>query len=123
MIERDTLEEISDLKRLSIANTEKDYLLEVLLFILSANTRYLVFRGGTALYKYYNLNRFSEDLDFDIVGKGVKVDKLIELITRKLELLGMKRTISEFEEYGNETNIRLLIRGPYTMEERTALAE
>ena len=31
---------------------------------------YLGFKGGTMLYFFYNLNRFSVDLDFDLlVGK------------------------------------------------------
>jgi len=65
MIKKDELKKIADSKRLSMANTEKDYLLDILLFNIShelGNT--LVLKGGTSLYKLYNLNRFSEDLDF-----------------------------------------------------------
>lgn len=112
MIRKDELTEIADLKHLSLMNAEKDYLLELLLFFLSENKRYIVFKGGTALYKFHNLNRFSEDLDFDSIGKGIKADRVIKNIVRKLELLGMKGTITEFEDHGNETNIKFMIRGP-----------
>lgn len=112
MISRAELARISKEKHLPIRNAEKDYLLELLLFALSDYRRFLVFKGGTALYKFYNLNRFSEDLDFDLIGKRFDVDKMIKKITRNLELTGMRRTITEKIEYSNETNIRFAIRGP-----------
>ena len=112
MISKSELTRIAEIKHLTIRNTERDYLLELLLYILSDNRRSLVFKGGTALYKFYNLNRFSEDLDFDVVGKRFDTDKMIKKITRNLELTGMQRTIFEKTEHGNEINIRFAIRGP-----------
>ena len=112
MITKSELTRITKLKHLTIRNTEKDYLLELLLYILSDDRRFLVFKGGTALYKFYNLNRFSEDLDFDFVGKRFDTDKVIKKIIRHLELGGMQRTIFEKTEHANEINIRFMIRGP-----------
>lgn len=113
MITKSELTRIAEIKHLTIRNAEKDYLLELLLYILSDYRRYLVFKGGTALYKFYNLNRFSEDLDFDVVGKRFDTDKMIKKITRNLEVAGMQRTIFEKTEHGNEINIRFAIRGPF----------
>ena len=48
---------------------EKDYLLEMVLFLIKEHGKDLIFKGGTALYKLYSLNRFSEDLDFTLYGK------------------------------------------------------
>lgn len=112
MISRLELRRIAEIKHLTIRNAEKDYLLELLLYFLSDDRRSLVFKGGTALFKFYNLNRFSEDLDFDAIGKRFDVDKIIKKINRNLELAGMQRTLSEKIEYSNETNIRFAIRGP-----------
>ena len=112
MLSRSELRRIAGIKHLTIRNAEKDYLLELLLYFLSDDRRSLVFKGGTALFKFYNLNRFSEDLDFDAVGKRFDADKIIKKIIRNLELAGMQRTISEKIEYSNETNIRFSIRGP-----------
>lgn len=112
MIRRNELEEFAELKGLSLVNAEMDYLLELLLYFLSDHRRFLVFKGGTALYKFHNLNRFSEDLDMDLLKKGMKMDREIGRIKRKLELLSMKGTIAEVEEYGYETNLRFSIRGP-----------
>ncbi|MBN2603950.1 MAG: nucleotidyl transferase AbiEii/AbiGii toxin family protein [Candidatus Thermoplasmatota archaeon] len=112
MISRSELARIAETKHLTIRNAERDYLLELLLFALSDDRRFLVFKGGTALYKFYNLNRFSEDLDFDMIGKRFNIDKMIKKITRNLEITGMQRTLPEKIEYGNETNIRFAVRGP-----------
>jgi predicted nucleotidyltransferase component of viral defense system len=49
----------------------------------------LSFLGGTCLRFIYDINRFSEDLDFDLVKKsGFKIEKLAEEISKKLELSG-----------------------------------
>jgi len=112
MISRSELTRIAEMKHLTISNAEKDYLLEFLLYSLSDDRRSLTFKGGTALYKFYNLNRFSEDLDFDAIGKRFDADKITKKIIRNLELVGMQRALSEKIEYSNETNIRFAIRGP-----------
>jgi len=112
MISKSELTKIAEMKHLTIRNAEKDYLLEFLLYSLSYDRRSLVFKGGTALYKFYNLNRFSEDLDFDAIGKRFDADKMIKKIIRNLELTGMQRALPEKIEYSNETNIRFAIRGP-----------
>jgi len=112
MISKSELTRIAEMKHLTIKNAEKDYLLELLLYLLSDDRRSLIFKGGTALYKFYNLNRFSEDLDFDVVVKRFDVDKMIKKIIRNLEVTAMQRTIFEKTEHGNEINIRFTVRGP-----------
>lgn len=49
---------------------EKDYFQDLLLFHVYKKTNLLVFKGGTCLYKLYGLPRFSEDLDFSLLGKA-----------------------------------------------------
>ena len=112
MITKTELGKTAEQKHLSLRNAEKDYLLELILFNLTDFRRILVFKGGTALYKFYNLNRFSEDLDFDIAGKQFNLDALIKRVLRGFELTGMQRTLYETKEYRNEINIRFTVRGP-----------
>lgn len=52
----------------------------------------LGFKGGTALYLFYDLNRFSTDLDFDLIGVGSEKDiKLIEsIVARNLTIVDSK---------------------------------
>ncbi len=112
MITKEEISRIADMKHLPIRNAEKDYILEILLYLSSDFSRKLVFKGGTALYKFYNLNRFSEDLDFTLSSKRFDIDSMINKIVRGLSYLGMHHTITEKIEYGNEITIRLNVRGP-----------
>ncbi len=53
--------------------TEKDYLQDLLLSLTYSDSEYeFVFKGGTALSKFYASGRFSEDLDFTIKGSNNK---------------------------------------------------
>lgn len=112
MLSKSELIKVAEIKHLSLRNAEKDYLLELILYSISDLRANLIFKGGTALYKFYNLNRFSEDLDFDIAGKRFDVDAVIKRVVRSLELIGMQRTIHEKMMHGNEINVRFAIRGP-----------
>jgi predicted nucleotidyltransferase component of viral defense system len=47
----------------------------------------LGFKGGTALYLFYNLDRFSTDLDFNIVDKAFIADQMTFEIKKSLEMI------------------------------------
>lgn len=112
MLERQELRRISELKHLTIQNTEKDYLLELLLFLIAQEGgNFFVFKGGTALYKFYSLNRFSEDLDFTLIS-GIKARPFFQKIMQKLSRAGVSGRIKGLDEYTRQINIRLEIRGP-----------
>ncbi len=112
MLNYEELEHIANLKRLSLINTEKDYLQDLILFSIYSNIgKELVFKGGTSLYKIYKLNRFSEDLDFTLT-KEFDIKKIANKIISNLLLLNVKSKIKDIKKYKNEINIRLLINGP-----------
>lgn len=68
MINKEVLKETAKRKGLiNKEHIEKDYFQDLLLFNIYKQTNLFVFKGGTALYKVYNLNRFSEDLDFSLL--------------------------------------------------------
>ncbi len=76
---------------------EKNILLEYLqtqiLKALSLSTfnSSISFLGGTCLRFVHDINRFSEDLDFDLIKKeGFKIENLEKEIKDKLELQGFK---------------------------------
>ncbi len=93
MIEKDELERFARLRRLSLGNAEKDYLLDMALLSISASTKNeLVFKGGTCLYKFHKLPRFSEDLDFSAT-QDVDADRLIGTI------------LSDFARFGVEARL------------------
>ena len=112
MLSYEELENIARLKRLSVINAEKDYLQDLILFsIYSIVGKELVFKGGTCLYKFYKLNRFSEDLDFTLTKK-TDIKKTTDKIISDLMLLNIGGKIKDIKEYKNQINIRLLLNGP-----------
>ncbi|MEM2875169.1 MAG: nucleotidyl transferase AbiEii/AbiGii toxin family protein [Candidatus Hadarchaeales archaeon] len=112
MITRSELGRIAELKHLSLRNAERDYLIELVLFSTVDFRRWLVLKGGTALYKFHNLNRFSEDIDFDMVGRRSCLEPLVRRVLRNLERLGMPCAAWEKDEHQNEVNVRFVVRGP-----------
>lgn len=68
MISKELLLEIGKKKGLTNKeHIEKDYFQDLFLFNLYKKTNKFIFKGGTSLYKLYNLKRFSEDLDFSLL--------------------------------------------------------
>jgi hypothetical protein len=59
---------------------EKDYLINLALKTISVNklSNLLEFKGGTALYMFHGLDRFSEDIDFTYIGDASKLYKGID---------------------------------------------
>lgn len=114
MLAREDLTKLAELKKLSPKNAEKDYLLDVILYLIySYAGKELVFKGGTALYKVYGLDRFSEDLDFTLISAKFKIEEILAKILRGLEALGIGAVVSERERFRNQINIRLALRGPF----------
>lgn len=113
MLKKEELIKFTETKRLSLKNIEKDYLLELLLYLLSEEVgKDLIFKGGTALYKLYSLNRFSEDLDFTLASKKLKLEPLLYKIIRKLASIGISGKIKEIKKYQTGIAASLLIKGP-----------
>lgn len=91
---------------------EKDYLQEIVLLSISRNTgNELVFKGDTCLYKFYNLNRFSEDLDFSGINM-LNIDSLLDRITSDLNFFGINARVTGKKEIFNSILISLSIFGP-----------
>lgn len=113
MITKSELISISKLKGISnIGYAEKDYLLDLVLFLLCKNMKQeLVFKGGTALYKIYKFKRFSEDLDFSEV-ETINIDFLMKKLISDLSKFGMRTEISKMKEPFNSILITLRIKGP-----------
>lgn len=117
------LEEIAKKVHLSLENTEKELFHNIFLYLLFNSkklkkyTRYLVFKGGTCLYKGYGFPRFSEDLDFDILA-GKLNKKNIDLLFNKhltnmlRETFGFTNIYFRIKENPTGFNVHTNIRGP-----------
>lgn len=91
---------------------EKLYLQDIVLHsIYQQVVDELVLKGGTALHKLYNLDRFSEDLDLT-AAKEVDLGSLLESAERHLKSFGALVEKVQREEDADFFKARLGIRGP-----------
>ena len=103
-------------------HAEKLYLQDIILSTISRETvDELVFKGGTALLKFYQLDRFSEDLDFTKNG-DIDLEKLLGKIERDLENFGAEVQEKKVEESERSFKARLGIKGPLYSGERRSLS-
>ncbi len=114
MLRKEEIERVAQIKGLQVQNAEKDYLLELLLFLVTREAgKNLVFKGGTALYKLHSLNRFSEDLDFTGNAKTCDASDLSAKVIKKLGSYGVPAKIKAMDVYQNQINIVFELTGPY----------
>ncbi len=73
----------------------------------------LVFKGGTYLWFFHGLPRFSEDLDFTSTGK-ISLKTIAEKVRRGLGMFGMHSEISQSKtkEKKNSMILRIDAKGP-----------
>lgn len=110
MITRDELQAYARLRNLNLGQAEIDYLLMISLFLLSKNNS-LVFKGGTALAKAYNLDRFSNDLDFNIIN-NINTDELCSQLKEEIKEFGIIIDIKKEEGISSSKRHILRIDGP-----------
>jgi len=111
------LEKYSRLRNLNLGQAEKDYYQNIILFALYGKfTDELVFKGGTALFKCYGLNRFSEDLDFTLAQEK----DVIGVVTKGLDDFGIKHLAKNVIDSSTSKKYKIKIEGPlYKGMERT----
>jgi len=85
MLDRNQIIAIAKMRRLSPWQEEKRYVQALILY--SLNTFPIVAKGGTYLWYFHGLNRFSEDLDYTAEGKIT--EEIAQEVNRTLELFGV----------------------------------
>ena len=108
MLEKKELMQIAKLKGLKPWQQEKHYVQAVLLEVLADFP--LVFKGGTYLWFFHGLPRFSEDLDFTL--KENLPENLHEKVSNSLELFGIPNSIKVISNNKTTFSFRLSIKGP-----------
>ena len=112
MLSKEELKEISRITRLKLYQQEKHYIQTTILNSLySLITNELIFKGGTALFLCYGLNRFSEDLDFTMI-KEIDLKKTIDKISNDLEILGIRNKIGKIKESQISISFKIGVEGP-----------
>jgi len=93
MIDRATLTRIARMKGLvNLDHASKDYFQEIMLLSISREFPHLVFKGGTCLYKFHGLDRFSEDID--LVGQITEKD--LDKVSMYMTDFGYRNTIESY---------------------------
>jgi len=98
---------------------ELDYIQSIILKHIYLNQDTIVFKGGTSLRKVHNLDRFSEDLDFNIVGKNA--EEILNSGIRGLEKTGIDSELAHFDDRKDVYLAKIRYRGP--LYEGTKLSE
>jgi len=107
-IDRETLNSIAKLNNLRPWQQEKHYLQSLILIILSEYP--LAFKGGTYLWFFHRLNRFSEDLDFTATEPLSK--ELPKKVSENLLLFGVENRTKIITDNPTTLSFRLSARGP-----------
>ena len=100
---------------------EKNYLQTLLLFELSsAFSKNLIFKGGTALSMFYNLNRFSEDLDFTYLKEKDRATT-VNIIQTAFKRINDLYQLGAIKRRGTNTSldIEIHIKGPLYSKRKT----
>ncbi len=123
MISVEELKRVGKLKGITnIGHAEKDYLSDLILLSISRNTKdELVFKGGTCLFKFYKLDRFSEDLDFTL-QKNFDIEKLLKKIVSDLNMFGAECEIKRVKHVQDSVLVTLKIKGPLYMGDEKTVA-
>jgi predicted nucleotidyltransferase component of viral defense system len=112
MLTREELIEISRATGLKPFQQEKHYVQTLALrLIYSEIATELVFRGGTALWFFHGLNRFSNDLDFTVTGE-VDLERLMENVRRGFAALNFPIHVKKTGDDRVSFSFRIGVEGP-----------
>jgi len=112
MITKKELMEITKKSELNLYQQEKEYLLKLFLYIYYKKFEDAVFKGGTAIRFIKNLNRFSEDLDFNITISPKEFKNQIELVLKEIEKIGIKNSFLKKEFFEEAFTCEIVFQGP-----------
>jgi len=89
-------------------DVHRNLMYQILRDIFSSDIwKYLAFKWGTACYFFHNLDRFSTDLDFDLLDDSIQIDTRLEEILGKYGTL-KKSTHNMILSYGQQdVNIKI----------------
>lgn len=109
MIDKETLQKIAKLQNLKLWQQEKHYIQSIILVALSEHP--LAFKGGTYLWFFHGLNRFSEDLDFTCTAEELPKDLGMQ-VSESLRLLGVENDLKMQRGIPGGYSFRISAKGP-----------
>lgn len=107
-MDREALTKLARLNNLRPWQQEKHYVQALVLIALSEQP--IVFKGGTYLWFFHGLDRFSEDLDFSAAGRlPVGLGKET---SEALRMFGVENSVREISDDRAGLSFRLSAKGP-----------
>jgi len=111
MISKEEISKISMKTGLNNYQQEKEYFLKLFLFYYFENFEDAVFKGGTCMKFIYNLDRFSEDLDFNITNPEL-FQKQVGKTLEKIKKIGFKAEFKKEELFNEAYACTIAFEGP-----------
>ncbi|MEW6295044.1 MAG: nucleotidyl transferase AbiEii/AbiGii toxin family protein [Candidatus Diapherotrites archaeon] len=108
MIDKETLIRLAKINGLKPWQQEKHYVQALILAIIAEKP--VVFKGGTYLWFFHGLKRFSEDLDFTVSEKGL--NNTAETVSKDLELFGIENKLKIIADNERSLSFRISAKGP-----------
>ena len=119
MISKEELTRIAQQTGLHLYQQEKDYLLKLFLYFYYKQYQDAIFKGGTCLKYLLGLERFSEDLDFNIKNPSV-FKQQVRTILHRLEDMGIHSYFLKEELFSGSYTCEIGFEGPlYTRTAQT----
>ncbi|MEI6797478.1 MAG: nucleotidyl transferase AbiEii/AbiGii toxin family protein [Methanomassiliicoccales archaeon] len=117
MISVRQLREISRKTGLNLCQQEKDYFLKMFLFTYYRTHQGAVFKGGTCLRYLFGIERFSEDLDFNLIASPELFAAQVKKVLKDLELIGIASRFTREESLEQAFSCEIGFAGPLFMED------
>ncbi|MFW6025175.1 MAG: nucleotidyl transferase AbiEii/AbiGii toxin family protein [Candidatus Woesearchaeota archaeon] len=111
MISKDQLKNLNEDNSLHLYQKEKEYLIKLFLNYYYKDYEDAVFKGGTALRLIYGLNRFSEDLDFNITNPQI-FKKEIKSTLKYFDKIGIENFFIKEELFESSYTSTIGFHGP-----------
>jgi len=108
------LNELARLNGMRPWQQERHYIQALILNSLAEQP--VVFKGGTYLWFFHGLQRFSEDLDF--TATGALSNDLSARVSNDLALFGVENNIKNIESSNAATSFRVAAKGPLNTGEK-----
>lgn len=111
MIGKEELLRISRITGMKPHQQEKHYV-QILTLRSIYSSREMIFKGGTALMFSMGLDRFSEDLDFNVTDDAQDVEEFMQTILKDLEYMGVRARGVLLSDMERSQVIRIGAEGP-----------
>ena len=121
MISIEEIKKIKEIKKTNLYHAEKEYLQYIFLNAISKYGENFLFKGGTCLRIVYELERASEDLDFNTNLSVSQTKEIIRKCLKEFELLNVPYKIYSEKEFEGNYRAEIRFEGPlFSGHKRTA---